>query len=179
MGQVLSLRTQGGLLSKEEKGWVKAVTEHGVGKQVQHRYLFCIEDPFEQSHNVARTVTHNGIVAIRDEFRRAQRILRAIGEGFAVPRDGDLFDEISEEDSTAEAPPRNWNAGKSQQAGQQSGQQPGQQTGQPGQQSGQQPQAQSRPQHRSQRQGYAAAQPRSLNVKNTEDFPSLGGPKTK
>jgi len=183
MGQVLSLRTQGGLLSKEEKGWVKAVTEHGVGKQVQHRYLFCIEDPFEQSHNVARTVTHNGIVAIRDEFRRAQRILRAIGEGLAVSRDGGLFDELTEEDLTSEVPPRNWNAGRSQQPGQQSGQQSGQQPfqqplQQPGQQSGQQPQRQPHPQQRSQRQGYTA-QPRSLNVKNTEDFPSLGGPKTK
>jgi terminal uridylyltransferase len=179
MGQVLSLRTQGGLLSKEEKGWVKAVTEHGVGKQVQHRYLFCIEDPFEQSHNVARTVTHNGIVAIRDEFRRAQRILRAIGEGFAVPKDGDLFDELTEDETMTEAPPRNWNGGRSQQSGQQSGQQQsGQQLGQqPGQQPGQQSQTQQRPQQRSQRQGYTAAQPRSLNVKNAEDFPSLGGPK--
>jgi terminal uridylyltransferase len=170
MGQVLSLRTQGGLLSKEDKGWVKAVTEHGVGKQVQHRYLFCIEDPFERSHNVARTVTHNGIVAIRDEFRRAQRILRAIGEGFAVPKDGDLFDELTEDETTTEAPPRNWNGGRIQQPGQQSGQQTGQQ---PGQQS----QTQQRPQQRSQRQGYAAVQPRPLNVKNAEDFPSLGGPR--
>jgi terminal uridylyltransferase len=184
MGQVLSLRTQGGLISKEEKGWVKAVTEHGVGKQVQHRYLFCIEDPFEQSHNVARTVTHNGIVAIRDEFRRAQRILRAIGDGFAVPKDGGLFDELTEEDIT-EAPPRNWNGSRSQQPGQQSSQQQsGQPSGQqpsqqPGQQPGQQPQTYSRPQQRPQRQGYAAAQTKSLNVKNTEDFPSLGGPRTK
>ncbi|KAF2769584.1 PAP/OAS1 substrate-binding domain-containing protein, partial [Teratosphaeria nubilosa] len=79
MQDVLSLRTPGGLLRKEEKGWVKAITEDGEGKKVQHRYLFCIEDPFETSHNVARTVTHQGIVAIRDEFRRAYRILRAVG----------------------------------------------------------------------------------------------------
>ena len=178
MGQVLSLRTQGGLLSKEEKGWVKAVTEHGVGKQVQHRYLFCIEDPFEQSHNVARTVTHNGIVAIRDEFRRAQRILRAIGEGSAVPRDGGLFDELTEDETTSEVPPRNWNGGRSQQLGQHSGQQPSHQPSQqPGQQPSHQPQMQQRPQQRSLRQGYAAVQPRSLNVKDTEDFPSLGGPR--
>lgn len=180
MGQVLSLRTQGGILSKEEKGWVKAVTEHGVGKQVQHRYLFCIEDPFEQSHNVARTVTHNGIVAIRDEFRRAQRILRAIGDGHAVPRDGGLFDDLVEDDNATEAPPRNWNAGRSQQPGQQPAHQPGQQIAQqPAQQSGQPPRTLPNPQQRSQRQGYTAAQPRSLNVKNTEDFPSLGGPRTK
>ena len=175
MGQVLSLRTQGGLLSKEEKGWVKAVTEHGVGKQVQHRYLFCIEDPFERSHNVARTVTHNGIVAIRDEFRRAQRILRAIGDGFQVPRDGGLFDELTEGEVASEAPPRNSNGGRSQQPGHQSGQQPGPQ---PGPQPRQQAQTLPHPHQRSQRHGYHA-QPKSLNVKNTEDFPSLGGPKTK
>lgn len=45
-------------------------------KEIRHRYLFAIEDPFELDHNVARTVTHNGIVAIRDEFRRAWRIIR-------------------------------------------------------------------------------------------------------
>ncbi|CAJ2501867.1 Uu.00g047200.m01.CDS01 [Anthostomella pinea] len=49
-------------------------------KEVRHRYLFAIEDPFELEHNVARTVTHNGIVSIRDEFRRAWRTIRAAGQ---------------------------------------------------------------------------------------------------
>ncbi|KAI1272940.1 hypothetical protein F5Y07DRAFT_378340 [Xylaria sp. FL0933] len=49
-------------------------------KEVRHRFLFAIEDPFELDHNVARTVTHNGIVAIRDEFRRAWRIIKAAGK---------------------------------------------------------------------------------------------------
>ncbi|TDZ35767.1 Terminal uridylyltransferase cid1 [Colletotrichum spinosum] len=53
----------------------------GEVKEVRHRYLFAIEDPFELEHNVARTVTHNGIVAIRDEFRRAWRIIKAAGTG--------------------------------------------------------------------------------------------------
>ena len=105
MKDVLSLRINGGLQSKEEKGWTKAVTEEGEGKKVQHRYLFCIEDPFELSHNVARTVTHNGIVAIRDEFRRAKRILHTIGQGLN-PQDGDLFatllEETGEEDNSAQ-----------------------------------------------------------------------------
>jgi terminal uridylyltransferase len=79
--EVLSLRTQGGILTKDQKGWVKAATEESEGKRIQHRYLFAIEDPFELTHNVARTVTHNGIVAIRDEFRRAFRILQAVGHG--------------------------------------------------------------------------------------------------
>ncbi|KAI1107931.1 hypothetical protein F4804DRAFT_296366 [Jackrogersella minutella] len=131
---VLSLRTHGGLLSKQEKGWIGAKTviqlemsappnpaeaelnnviksptngvvgqqataqvqtEHLVSpgdvptmpigqttkakefKEVRHRFLFAIEDPFELEHNVARTVTHNGIVSIRDEFRRAWRIIRS------------------------------------------------------------------------------------------------------
>jgi terminal uridylyltransferase len=50
-------------------------------KEIRHRFLFAIEDPFELEHNVARTVTHNGIVAIRDEFRRAWRIIKAAGKG--------------------------------------------------------------------------------------------------
>ncbi|KAI0101537.1 hypothetical protein GGR51DRAFT_530066 [Nemania sp. FL0031] len=50
-------------------------------KEIRHRFLFAIEDPFELDHNVARTVTHSGIVAIRDEFRRAWRIIKAAGKG--------------------------------------------------------------------------------------------------
>jgi terminal uridylyltransferase len=118
--EVLSLRTQGGLLSKKEKGWVGArtvmettaeaaptpihatatssftkastipstaqTTHHPKApvirqevKEIRHRYLFCIEDPFEHDHNVARTVTHNGICAIRGELRRAWRIIKSVG----------------------------------------------------------------------------------------------------
>ncbi|KAI3401345.1 hypothetical protein diail_11428 [Diaporthe ilicicola] len=130
---VISLRTRGGILSKQTKGWTGAKTvlevqsadkppavepempvaspkpapevqvdgnstaatqlqqsqdharmphdrsKHEV-KEVRHRYLFAIEDPFELDHNVARTVTHNGIVSIRDEFRRAWRIIRNAGK---------------------------------------------------------------------------------------------------
>ncbi|KAK5169395.1 uncharacterized protein LTR77_005370 [Saxophila tyrrhenica] len=95
MNEVLSLRSPHGILTKEEKGWVRAVTEEGEGKKIQHRYLFCIEDPFELSHNVARTVTHKGIVAIRDEFRRAHRILLSVGYG-NPSQDGELFDDLVE-----------------------------------------------------------------------------------
>ncbi|KEQ70525.1 PAP/OAS1 substrate-binding domain-containing protein, partial [Aureobasidium namibiae CBS 147.97] len=91
---VLSLRTQGGLLSKDQKGWTGAKTEHNESKEVRHRYLFAIEDPFETTHNVARTVTHNGIVAIRDEFRRAWRIILAVGR--RDEPEGGLFDELTE-----------------------------------------------------------------------------------
>ncbi|KAM3064930.1 hypothetical protein ACMFMG_011242 [Clarireedia jacksonii] len=51
-------------------------------KEIRHRYLFAIEDPFEIDHNVARTVTHNGIVSIRDEFRRAWGIIKCVGTKF-------------------------------------------------------------------------------------------------
>lgn len=122
--EVLSLRTQGGIMTKAEKGWVGAKTviettavaapvttsnpvlsnepddgKHSVApdrelevkstkphvktveetKEIRHRYLFAIEDPFELDHNVARTVTHNGIVSIRDEFRRAWRLIKNLG----------------------------------------------------------------------------------------------------
>lgn len=70
-------------------------------REVRHRYLFAIEDPFELDHNVARTVTHHGIVAIRDEFRRAWRIITAIGQG--RPPEGQLFDAVVEDIAAEEA----------------------------------------------------------------------------
>lgn len=92
---VLSLRTPGGVLTKQEKGWTGAKTEKGDNKEVRHRYLFAIEDPFETTHNVARTVSHPGICAIRDEFRRTWRILSAVGRR-QTPHDGELFAELQE-----------------------------------------------------------------------------------
>ncbi|OBT86797.1 hypothetical protein VE02_04242 [Pseudogymnoascus sp. 03VT05] len=134
--EVLSLRTRGGLLTKQEKGWVGARTvtqttteaapaattavANGTGapgapgspgaarkvvrkeevKEIRHRYLFALEDPFELDHNVARTVTHNGIVAIRDEFRRALRVVRGVGRG--GKDEGGLLDEVKAEEGGKE-----------------------------------------------------------------------------
>lgn len=138
---VLSLRSQGGLLAKQEKGWTGAKTVfevQGMGaisnpqaeqapaqpplaqpvvaghdgqpkpaeassrggevKEIRHRYLFAIEDPFELDHNVARTVTHNGIVSIRDEFRRAWRIIRT-AEGADAHED--LLQDVKEAQESA------------------------------------------------------------------------------
>ena len=92
---VLSLRSQGGILTKQEKEWTGATTEKVEGKEIRSRYLFAIEDPFELSHNVARTVTYPGLDAIRGEFRRAYRILGDVGKGLA-PSDGDIYDELIE-----------------------------------------------------------------------------------
>ena len=101
---VISLRTPGGILRKEEKGWTGAKTvtiESTVpgedAKEVRHRYLFAIEDPFELEHNVARTVVHNGIVAIRDEFRRATKIIQA--RGIRKTGDDDLFAEAASKEN--------------------------------------------------------------------------------
>lgn len=136
--EVLSLRTPGGLLSKQEKNWVEAKTviekrlvaapltpttatidgqvasstpsstsrdgpeakapKHIVRtieetKEVKHRYLFAIEDPFELDHNVARTVFHPGIVNIRDEFRRAWKIIESTGKAWAH-KNGGLLDPL-------------------------------------------------------------------------------------
>ena len=85
---VVSLRTRGGLLTKQAKNWTGARTTVAQPsqpgqqkKEVRHRYLFAVEDPFEVDHNIARTVTHNGIVAIRGEFRRAWKIISNFGMG--------------------------------------------------------------------------------------------------
>lgn len=63
------------MVTKEELGWTRARVEKDSKKEVRHRYLVCIQDPFELDHNVGRTVNHQGICAIREEFRRAWRIL--------------------------------------------------------------------------------------------------------
>ncbi|TVY33386.1 Terminal uridylyltransferase [Lachnellula subtilissima] len=127
--EVLSLRTKGGIVTKQEKdnfetkivappapSTAKAqdVSENATPgvevpdakthvpkaveetKEIRHRYLFAIEDPFELEHNVARTVTHNGIVSIRDEFRRALRIIRAVGK--PDQRDGELLNPLDTTD---------------------------------------------------------------------------------
>ncbi|TGO13747.1 hypothetical protein BTUL_0064g00480 [Botrytis tulipae] len=135
--EVLSLRSNHGILSKHEKGWVGArtvvettqiaapptpstpafstpatpnVTKENTNslsaasegkqppktmeetKEIRHRYLLAIEDPFEIEHNIARTVTHNGIVSIRDEFRRAWGIIKSLGTKYQS-KDG-LLDPI-------------------------------------------------------------------------------------
>lgn len=151
---VLSLRTPGGLRSKQQKGWTGARTvlevqnqasppvqtpppttaQLPVGgeaaaaaatppatstaaaatdeaspavapakpvelKEVKHRYLFAIEDPFELEHNVARTVTHSGIVAIRDEFRRAWRLIKTMGKTTPGPgvSEESLLDDVTDQ----------------------------------------------------------------------------------
>ena len=100
----LSLRTIGGIIPKQAKGWTGAKTEvvdlSGPGpqtKEIRQRYLFAIEDPFEINHNIARTVVHNGIVAIRDEFRRAHTLIKNAG---IIPGKGpeDLLAEADEKD---------------------------------------------------------------------------------
>ncbi|KAB5540434.1 cid13-like poly(A) RNA polymerase [Coniochaeta sp. 2T2.1] len=123
----LSLRTPGGTLAKQQKGWIGAKTVKEVKtvaapptassssptnsaagmvqelpttqevREIRHRYLFAIEDPFELDHNVARTVTHNGIVAIRDEFRRAWRLIRCVTSG-----SGDVSEDLLEDASMVE-----------------------------------------------------------------------------
>jgi terminal uridylyltransferase len=77
VNDVISIRTQGGLLTKKSKEWTEAKRAE-KDKSVRLRYLFAIEDPFETDHNIARTVGHSGIVAIRDELRRAWNILSRI-----------------------------------------------------------------------------------------------------
>lgn len=101
----LSLRTIGGIIPKQAKGWTGAKTEtvdlSGPGpqtKEIRQRYLFAIEDPFEIDHNIARTVVHNGIVAIRDEFRRAHTLIQNAGN-FPGKGPQDLFAEGEEKEN--------------------------------------------------------------------------------
>lgn len=76
--EVISIRTKGGLLTKQEKGWVAAVVRPGKveNSEVKNRYLFAVEDPFEIEHNVSRTCNGPGVGRIKEEFRRAVRLIR-------------------------------------------------------------------------------------------------------
>ena len=101
----LSLRTIGGIIPKQAKGWTGAKTEtvdlSGPGpqkKEIRQRYLFAIEDPFEIDHNIARTVVHHGIIAIRDEFRRAHRLIQNAGNALGKGPE-DLFAEAEEKEN--------------------------------------------------------------------------------
>ncbi|KAF6766887.1 Nucleotidyl transferase domain protein [Kalmanozyma brasiliensis GHG001] len=57
---VISLKSETGLLSKDSKSWNAEL---------------CIEDPFQMGYNVSRTVTKDGLYTIRGEFMRASRFL--------------------------------------------------------------------------------------------------------
>ena len=102
---VISIRTKGGVMRKNSKGWTEGKWVEGTDKhRVRQRYLFAIEDPFEIDHNIGRVVGHHGIVAIRDEFRRAWTIISEIDsqngphEDLLMPAEqrGDLLHQDSE-----------------------------------------------------------------------------------
>ncbi|KAE8145047.1 hypothetical protein BDV25DRAFT_134131 [Aspergillus avenaceus] len=73
---VVSIRTQGGILTKRAKCWNIPKTDES-GHSLQ--FLMAIEDPIEH-HNVGRTVTQRGLQAIKAEFTRAQEIIRKVQE---------------------------------------------------------------------------------------------------
>lgn len=100
---VISIRTNGGIITKNEKGWTEAKTitieptnADGDAREIRQRYLLAIEDPFEIDHNIARTVVYHGIRAIRDEFQRAHGIVQNVGPGVT---NVDLFAEAPDRES--------------------------------------------------------------------------------
>lgn len=100
---VISIRTNGGIIPKIEKGWTEAKTitieptnADGDAREIKQRYLLAIEDPFEIDHNIARTVVYHGVRAIRDEFQRAHGIVQNVGPGVA---NVDLFAEAPDRES--------------------------------------------------------------------------------
>lgn len=83
---VISIRTEGGLLSKQDKGWTAAksraanTVDGNETWEVKDRYLFALEDPFETGHNVGRTCNGPGVARIRDELRRAMSLIKIRGD---------------------------------------------------------------------------------------------------
>lgn len=100
---IISIRTNTGILPKTEKGWTEAKTitieptgADGDAREIKQRYLLAIEDPFETDHNIARTVVYHGLRAIRDEFQRAHGIVQNVGHRAPVI---DLFAEAPDRES--------------------------------------------------------------------------------
>lgn len=100
---IISVRTNTGIVPKKEKGWTEAKTitieptkADGDAREIKQRYLLAIEDPFEIDHNIARTVVYHGIRAIRDEFQRAHGIVQNVGPGAPIV---DLFAEAPDRES--------------------------------------------------------------------------------
>ncbi|GAA5911140.1 hypothetical protein JCM5296_007500 [Sporobolomyces johnsonii] len=71
---VISVRSEKGVLGKEQKGWHTDI-EFDPEMIVRDLHKLCIEDPFALDYNVARTVTRDGLYTIRGEFMRAFRLL--------------------------------------------------------------------------------------------------------
>ncbi|TIC69812.1 hypothetical protein E3Q02_00725 [Wallemia mellicola] len=82
---VISIRTEGGILSKDAKGWVQDLEVDGASEFARDRNRLCIEDPFDTTYNVARTVTADGLYTIRGEFMRASRMLQTVGKTDILP----------------------------------------------------------------------------------------------
>ncbi|KAI4145436.1 MAG: hypothetical protein LQ340_006286 [Diploschistes diacapsis] len=102
--RVVSLRTTGGILTKEEKGWVSTnvgamPTYYPWEKpiEIQHRHLLCVEDPFETDSNVGYSVSYPGMCKMKDEFKRARRIIENLGR-FPGSKHWDLFDQGEQSD---------------------------------------------------------------------------------
>lgn len=70
----ISIRTPGGLLPKDEKGWTRVRKE----KRFFNSYLLAIEDPFDIALNHGQTVNKSGLQLIKDEFSRANTIIQRI-----------------------------------------------------------------------------------------------------
>ncbi|EWC44225.1 hypothetical protein DRE_06970 [Drechslerella stenobrocha 248] len=79
VSECVTIRTPGGVMYKQEKGWTSARERVGeMNNTYQDRYLLALEDPFEVSHNVGRTCGGAGVRRIRAEMQRAAHIIRKV-----------------------------------------------------------------------------------------------------
>ncbi|KAK6501118.1 hypothetical protein TWF481_008966 [Arthrobotrys musiformis] len=78
VSEVVTIRSRGGVMYKQHKGWTSARERVGETTTYQDRYLLALEDPFEITHNVGRTCGGPGVRRIRGEMQRAAQIIRKI-----------------------------------------------------------------------------------------------------
>ncbi|MCJ1331705.1 hypothetical protein MMC10_008397 [Thelotrema lepadinum] len=85
--RAISIRTPGGIVTKQSKGWTSSEIEIAPGYfpweepfEIRHRHLLSIEDPFETDLDIGYTVSYPGMCKMKDEFKRAHRIVENLGK---------------------------------------------------------------------------------------------------
>lgn len=75
---VVSIRKAPILLTKQEKGWTRALVRESGKFQKNELFSFCVEDPFNLNHNLARTSSVSNIYDLKQEFKRAHSIISTL-----------------------------------------------------------------------------------------------------
>ena len=100
----VSIRTRGGIITKQVKGWTSSDTEVAPSYfpwkkpfEIRQRHLLSIEDPLNTDLDIGSTVSYPGMCKVKDEFKRANRIVENLGN-FPGSKTMDLLEVTNHSD---------------------------------------------------------------------------------